>query len=286
METVKTYSQVNKNDKSLSFGISKMEDIYEKRKGKIDAPHRHDYFTVILTTKAKGKHIIDFNSYELSNNQIFFISPGQVHQITENQKSYGYSIVFSTPFLIANNIPVSFIDDLNLFNDFGASDPLVLTDDELFLLSKYAQEILTVYDSDIMFKTEAIGALLKLILIRCNNLCALPKNKHHESESGNVTLRSFKLLVNQNHMTWHATSNYANALNVSSDHLNRVLKSLTGKTTKEHIQSRLIVAAKRLLYFSELSNKEIGYKLGFSEPGNFSAFFKKCTGLAPSKFKK
>jgi AraC family transcriptional regulator, transcriptional activator of pobA len=41
-----------------------------------------------------------------------------------------------------------------------------------------------------------------------------------------------------------------------------------------------------LLYFSELSAKEIGFELGFNEPANFSAFFKKATSFSPSAFQK
>ncbi|MEN8958192.1 MAG: helix-turn-helix domain-containing protein [Flavobacteriales bacterium] len=59
-----------------------------------------------------------------------------------------------------------------------------------------------------------------------------------------------------------------------------------GKTAKDYIQARIITEAKRLLYFTNLSNKEIGYELGFNEPANFSAFFKKNTEVSPSKFKK
>ncbi len=58
-----------------------------------------------------------------------------------------------------------------------------------------------------------------------------------------------------------------------------------GKTSKELIQSRISIEAKRMLYFSDLSIKEIGYELGFSEPANFSAFFKNCTGMSPSTFR-
>jgi len=41
-----------------------------------------------------------------------------------------------------------------------------------------------------------------------------------------------------------------------------------------------------MIYFTDLSNKEIGYSLGFMEPAHFSAFFKNCTGHSPSNFLK
>ena len=285
MEAVKTYQNVNREDDTRSFGISRMEDIHDRHGVKPDEPHRHNYYTILVVKKASGEHRIDFNSYPLQNQQLFFISPGQVHQMIEASRYVGYSMVFSTQFLALNNIPISFINDLNLFNDFGDTPPLSLSDEELETLSRYAEEILEINESNRSFKYEAIGSLIKLLLIRCHNLCSLKSVDSNIQETGNTVLRNFKSLVDLHHTQWHGTTEYANELNVSPDHLNRVVKSLTGKTAKEHIQSRIITAAKRLIYFTDLSSKEIGYELGFSEPGNFSAFFKKCTGGSPSIFK-
>ena len=286
MDPLKTYKQVNRAHHHLSFGISRMEDIYEKRQGETDAPHRHDFYTVLVVKEARGEHIIDFNEYVLSGSQIFFISPGQVHQVIEFEKSYGFSIVFSSQFLVENNIPAAFVEDLNLFNESGESPPLMLNEDELPSLSNRCEEMLVLNQSDIKFKYDALGSLLKLLLIDCNNLCCIQQEAPYKAEAGNAILRNFKALLNQHYKSWHSATQYAGALHVTADHLNRVLKSLTGKTSKEHIQNRVSLAAKRLLYFSGLSAKEIAYELGFSEPANFSAFFKKCTGLSPSKFLK
>lgn len=285
MDTVKTYRQVNADDERLSFGISRMEDIYDKRDGVTDEPHRHNYFTIVVVLAAKGKHLIDFQEYELKPNQVYFVSPGQVHQIVEQEKSRGFAIVFSSEFLAKNNIPLHFIDDLNLFQDFGHCPPLELSTTEMEKLGSYAHEMIAINSSQNHFKYEAIGALLKLILIHCNNLCSLPAGIHPNIDGAHTLLRNFKTLIHQHYQQWHTTSEYAQQLNITPDHLNRVVKSLTGKTAKEHIQSRITVAAKRLLYFTELSNKEIGYELGFSEASNFSTFFKKATGQTPSTFR-
>lgn len=289
METIRTYENINRNDSELSFGISRMEDIYERNVGEVNFPHRHNYYTILLVKKASGEHIIDFNNYPLTDKQVHFIMPGQVHHVMEKEKSFGYSMVFSTDFLLENNISFSFIEDLNIFSECGKNPPIPLNDDKLVELVNFCEEIIKLNESDLKFKTQAIGAYLKLFLITSNNLCTLPQPFNQEfgpNESGKHILKNFKVLIESHHSEKHSTSDYAEILNITPDHLNRTIKSLTGKTAKDHIQSRIIVSAKRMLFFSDLSNKEIGYNLGFSEPSNFSAFFKKHTGKSPSNFKK
>ncbi|GLB49086.1 AraC family transcriptional regulator [Neptunitalea lumnitzerae] len=286
MESIKTYNNVNKTNPAMSFGISRTEDIYVKHQGKPDTPHRHDFYTVLLVKTGKGTHTIDFKEFKIEDHQVFFLSPGQVHQVIEEKATYGYSMVFSSQFLIENNIPLSFIDDLNLFYDYGESPPLKLQDNQLEKLTFFAEEMLQLYKSDTPLKDFSIGSYLKLFLIQCTNLCSFKEDNLQKIETGNHTLKEFKNLVEHNYKKWHATSTYAEALNITPDHLNRTIKSLIGKTAKEYIQSRLDIEAKRMLYFSDLTTKEIGYELGFSEPSHFSSFFKKCTGHSPSSYKK
>lgn len=281
---MKIYQQVNQEDKSLSFGISRMEDIYDKRNGQTDQPHRHNYYTVLLVMKARGKHLIDFEKYKLKESQVFFVNPGQVHQVIEQEKSYGYSIVFSSQFLIESHIPSTFIDNLNLFHDHSYNPPLDLNESELADLQLLCEQMIQTLSSNLKMKTEALGSYLRLILISCNNICKIDPLEEIGTSSGYSILQRFKKLVDENYFNWHNTSEYADSLNVSNEHLNRTVKKLVGKTAKEFIQARLVVAAKRMFYFSGLSSKEIGYELGFSEPANFSAFIKKNTGKTPTDF--
>ncbi len=286
MNTVKTYKKVDTENENVSFGISKMEDIYIKRNGEIDEPHRHNYYTVLIVKNAKGQHNIDFSTYDLSSNQIFFVAPGQVHQVVETEQSSGFAMTFSSQFLVENSIRLSFIESLNLFNNYGQSPPLTPNKAQFDAIVAYSNQIYQLFYSDANMKLLSIGALLKLMLIECNNICSINPIESDVDTTGDNLIRAFKKGVENHYKKEHSTTFYANKLHITPDHLNRTVKSKIGKTAKDYIQARIITEAKRLLYFTESSTKEIAYKLGFNEPANFSAFFKKHTDISPSNFKK
>lgn len=283
---LKTYPSLNLSNRGISFSIARMEDIYDKRDGTPDEPHRHNYFTVVIPALAKGIHNIDFKAYDLLDRHIFFVNEGQVHQIVEQERSVGYAIVFNADFLAQYNIHTTFIRDINLFTDFGEAPPLILDKKEFKTIQSYCEEMITLQEQKSKYTMESISAYLKLLLIKCNQFCARNNSATHETESGDAMLRAFKDLVEQQHKEWHSVKQFANNLHVTPDYLNKVVKAHTGKSAKEHIQNRIIISAKRLLFHTKLSNKEVGYEIGFSEPAHFSSFFKNCTGLSPSAFKK
>jgi AraC-like DNA-binding protein len=262
-----------------------MEDIYTQRNGKADEPHRHDYYTVLLVAQGNGTHSIDFNAYPLANHQIYFVSPGQVHQVIEEEKSIGFAMTFSTAFLVENSIHLSFVESLNLFHDYGQSPPLALNAQQLEKLNGYCTEIHHLHHSDAAMKELAVGSYLKLLLIACNTICSINPLEASVDLTGNQTIRAFKEHVNAGYKEQHGTSYYADLMHITPDHLNRSIKNAIGITAKEYIQSRITTEAKRLLYFTELTTKEIAFDLGFSEPSHFSAFFKKCTKTSPTEFR-
>ena len=167
MDIVKTYQEVNAAEERISFGISKMEDIYTKRDGRVDEPHRHNFFTVLVVEQAKGFHKIDFNTYPLANKQIYFVAPGQVHQVIETEKSFGFAMTFSHQFLLENSIPLSFIDSLNLFQNYGQSPPLTPDNPRFETIQHFVKEIFRLFHSDAVMKSLSIGAYLKLLLPFC-----------------------------------------------------------------------------------------------------------------------
>ncbi len=283
---IKTYGLKDAKGNPTDFILKDMGKLYDSFDGQSDAPHRHDYYTILLIEKAKGEHLVDFHSYDLFDHSLFFIYPGQVHQLHAYERPEGWVINFSQMFLVQNNIPERMINDVYLFNVHGESPPLPVTEDHFQHYKDIIRQIEQYSQLDPGYKNDALGALLKLMLIQSNNHCSLQKERNPQTiETGNQLVRHFKQLIDENYKELHKVSDYANQLSVTSDYLNKSVKSITGKSAKEFILDRILVEAKRVLLFTETSNKELAFDLGFEEPAHFSNFFKKYTNSSPMDFR-
>jgi AraC-like DNA-binding protein len=268
------------------FALNKMEDVYRIARGAPDSPHRHDFYTIIFIEKGEGVHFVDFAEYKIENHTIYFIQPGQMHQLVLTAEPVGWVISFTEEFLMANSIPEKLVNDIYLFNDYAQSPPLQVDDEVLPVYYNLIAQMNHFAGSLESYTMDAIGSLVKIFLIQSNNLCTLRKSNNPQLiETGNHILRTFKQALNKNYKSAHMVSDYAEEMAVTSDYLNKTVKNLTGISAKDHIQSKLITEAKRSLLFSAITTKELAFELGFEEPAHFNNFFKKITGQTPSEFR-
>jgi AraC-like DNA-binding protein len=91
--------------------------------------------------------------------------------------------------------------------------------------------------------------------------------------------------VEQNFKDIHLVKDYADRLNESPAHLNKIVKTITGENASEFIIKRIILEAKRLLIYTDLSNKEISFAINYDDPSYFSRLFRKKVGASPSEFR-
>lgn len=286
-QEIKTYQLSDKSNFSPHFSLKKLEDLYSKLDGKKNTvPHRHNYYNIYYIEKGSGVHVVDFMEYKIEDRQLYFVLPGQMHRLSFDEEPQGRIVSFTEEFLISNAIPEYLVNDIYLFDDYGQSPPLPVSESSLIVYQNLFEQIELFSSSLEKYTLEAVGALVKLLLIQCNNHCSLHKSDNPQFlETTNHLLRSFKQLLNERYVEWHMVNDYADKLAVTPDYLNKTVKSITGKSAKERIQSKLIVEAKRSLLFSGLTSKELAYALGFDESAHFNNFFKKNTGLTPTEFK-
>jgi YesN/AraC family two-component response regulator len=99
-------------------------------------------------------------------------------------------------------------------------------------------------------------------------------------------VKRFFALLEDYFLTLKMPADYADLLAVTPAYLNELVKRSCGFTTSYCIQQRIVAEAKRLIMNSELSLKEISYRLGFDDASHFSKFFKKFTGKRYSDFRR
>ncbi len=80
-------------------------------------------------------------------------------------------------------------------------------------------------------------------------------------------------------------SGYAEELGVTPNHLNRVVKSETGRSAGEWIENARLALARTLLHDHGIPISEVSYRLGFEDPAYFSRFFRKLVGMSPTDFR-
>jgi AraC family transcriptional activator of pobA len=83
-----------------------------------------------------------------------------------------------------------------------------------------------------------------------------------------------------------SASDYADRMAIHVNHLNAMVKEVTGKPTSAHINERLLTEAQLLLAHTDWGVGEIAYSLGFEYPTYFNNFFKKHTATTPLTFRR
>ena len=134
-------------------------------------------------------------------------------------------------------------------------------------------------------QTDMLQMLLKRLIIITTRLAKeqfadqLPENKFD-------LIRQYNMLVEKKFREEHEVQFYANELNKSPKTLSNLFARLNHKSPLKIIHDRLIFEAKRLMFYTDKSSKEVAYELGFEDAAHFSHFFKKNTGQNITAFKK
>lgn len=83
----------------------------------------------------------------------------------------------------------------------------------------------------------------------------------------------------------HSVGFYAGALFVTPGYLNKTVKQVTGKTVKSLIEQAIISEIKNILAYSQVSISSIAEDFEFSSLSKLSDFFKRNTGISPSRYR-
>ncbi|GAB4017753.1 AraC family transcriptional regulator [Spirosoma migulaei] len=240
--------------------------------------HRHDRHSFFLLERGTVHIDIDFQTYKLEASSVIYLHPNQVHRT----RIVDHATVSSWAINNENLNP----DYLNLLESLTPAKPLVLTNETFSLISEAVSLALKFSErkADKLYHSllkDSTNALVALVI----SLYAAETTSTDKLSRFDTITKAFRELLERNYTTAKRPAEYAQRLNISTSYLNECVKNTTGHSVSHHIQQRVVLEAKRLLYYSDKSVKEISAELGYDDYPYFSRLFTKVTGMAALAFR-
>ena len=252
----------------------------------ITKPHNHDFYLTVLFTEGTGKHSIDFQDYEIKPGTIFFLSPGQTHHWEFTSEPQGY-IFFHSDSFYQWGFPNKKIGSYSMFHSVLNIPSLTLNQDQTKQLKNSIETLFTEYQKNDLNKVERVALLMDLFYIDVSRMIQQMKHKSYVHLSYDAErFQQLNELIRQNFRAHKPVSFYADQLNLSTRHLNRIVSKISGKSISDTINEIMIHEANVLLLYSDISIKEISFKLGYEDTSYFIRFYKNRTQTTPAKFRK
>jgi len=247
------------------------------------------HFSFLLVSAGTVKIQVNATPLYLTSNSLITIPVKSFCKVLDIS-SHGviYIITFTPDFALKNSIKKPHMRLLELLT-MQFSKAVLLKQEEVFLLTDLIRLLCLGIKkpNNVVFKEEIIqfkfNALLYEIIGMYSTYVALQSSDKTSKET--LVLRFFNILLTHC-KAQHEVGFYAEYLGISSGHLNKILKEVTGKTAKESINETLIAQAKFLLQNKYLTLSSICAVLHFRNLSAFCRFFKKHTSFSPLEYRK
>lgn len=267
------------NDRSASgLEIVRFDTGWGENDTPMDA-HRDDHYIFLLQRSGTTDFMLDFKMLHIEGSAVLFILPGQVHHYISAIQTEGYFLALDTA-LVSEEYRLIFEQQI-----LGNS-PLPIDEERCSRIVQCAELLYQQYTDPQKSLRSVLNSLalsyIGMIAETYLQQTALPQKQHSRPMQLNGQFRSMLL---KNFKQIKSPAEYAALLNISLTYLNEVVKDITGFPVSYWIHHEIILEAKRLLFYTKLSVKEISIELGFSDHTYFSRLFTKMAGTSAGKFR-
>lgn len=226
---------------------------------------------------------IDAQEYQIEPNQLVFIT--EYHRVEAKQIDEIRFIQFNRPFycIIDHDSEVGCKGILF----FGSSRVPIVTipEDELEKFEILWRMFCIEMESKDDLQLEMLQTMLKRLLILCTRVYKEQQQMLDTDPSQVDIVREYNFLVEHHFRQKHNVADYADLLNKSAKTLSNLFLQLRQKTPLQIIQDRILLEARRLLYYTDKPIKEIAYEIGFEDIQTFSRFFKNKENISPKDYR-
>ena len=252
-------------------------------------PGRLDAFVIGVCTEGETTFTSNLKEYRLKKDSLFIIGPKHILQIQSDNRFKAHVIVITPDFLRRINIDTKHM--MPLFLQFGSRPCMELTHKECTSLRSFismVEQELEGPETD--FAVEIVGGLIAATIYKVGDILTHYIEEHPELENpihnrAEEYFKQFTELLGEHYTRERSVGYYARQLCITPKYLTTLIKRISGKSVSEWIDSYVILEAKTLLKYSNMSVQEIAYYLNFPNQSFFGSYFKRNTGMSPSQYK-
>jgi len=280
MKAIPTHYYKKEWYKDIEFKMDEISDVYEKVGERIFKPHCLDFHQFFFVSDGEGEHEVDFEKFSIKKKTLIPLISGQVQSHIADQNIKGFTIVFTSNFLIHEEVNLKYLFNSLTFNPF--IKPIqIQCDDELVTLIMMLKKAFI--NNNTFEYQEVLRSYLKLIILKVEEI-----KRQSVGTSNDIPFNVYSSFYQElsHHINYKTKiADIFKLLNTDGKKISAALKKTVNKSPKQLLDERIVLELKRLLSYTNLSIKEIAHQLGFDEAANMANYFKKHVGCSPSAFR-
>ena len=230
--------------------------------------------------------------YDFDDGTVICLAPGQtigVHRMPGGPVPVAIGLMFH-PDLLHGTALAKKMKQFTFFS-YTSNEALHLSSDECAVIQNYMDNINRELEHPVdKFSRQLFVSNIEVLLNYCMRFY-----EHQfvtRRELNNDVLARFEQLLNEYWDSGEAkiyglptVKYFADKICLSPNYFGDLIKTATGKSAQERIQSKIIEMSKEAILNPRLNTKQIANMLGFQYPQHFLRFFKKRVGCTPKEFK-
>ncbi|GAA4339170.1 4-hydroxyphenylacetate catabolism regulatory protein HpaA [Mucilaginibacter gynuensis] len=277
------YTLVNQQNSNLSFKLFEFDN-----NSYFDHIQRNNYFTLILITSGEGLARVDMCDYSFQENTLFAFYPYQPFMFLPKGPFMGIAIQFHHDFFCIYRHHKEIANNGLLFNNVYEQPFVCINKSCKNTILNLIQQIANELKEEEFRKDEVLVSYVKILLVMATRI-KLEQQTLQDADNANskqrFLIQNLKNAIEDNFRLKHSASDYADILNLTPVSLARITKSHFNKTPSDLITERIIIEAKRELYLTDKTIKEIAWELGYEDEYYFSRVFKGKTDISPQFYR-
>ncbi len=266
---------------------------YDNKIHWLEHPCRFDGYLALFCVKGNIRMTVNLNEFEMRDNTLFLCVPGNIVRINEvmsgcpAEEARYIGVAMTKDFVQGLRIDVN-----KLFNEgisFLDNPCVTLSSCEAEMSLRYLELICDVVKSDLSYKKDAVHSLLSSVFYVMAGVwtehISEKRNTDVPSSRSKMIFEQFIKLVSQYHTQYRTVGFYADRLCLTPKYLSKLIRNATGRSAPEWIDAYVILEAKNMLKYSNVTIKEIVFRLNFPNQSVFYKFFKARTGMTPTEYR-